>query len=218
MTKKPYVVVAGTDFSKDGSRALEAAYAQACRQAPAELHVVHTALVVGVDAAPHEAFSAGLTTVTAPQLGELQEQLLKHIDTVLGSSARGENGVRIVAHVAVDVPSFALTHLGSELEADLLVVGAHGLHGFARWILGSTSQEVVRSATCPVLVIPPAGADIKVPEIEPPCPRCVAARRASSGSSLWCEQHSERHGRRHTYYEADRSGARSNFPLVANKP
>jgi hypothetical protein len=45
---KPYVVVAGTDFSKDASRALTPTYAQACREAPAKLHVLHTAFAVAV--------------------------------------------------------------------------------------------------------------------------------------------------------------------------
>jgi len=53
-----------------------------------------------------------------------------------------------------------------------------------------------------------------VPKIEPPCPRCVEARRASKGTELWCAQHNERHGRRHTYHQTDRLGADTNMPLA----
>jgi hypothetical protein len=43
----------------------------------------------------------------------------------------------------------------------------------------------------------------RVPEIEPPCPECVAARRESQGQKLWCARHSERHYLTpHTYHYA----------------
>lgn len=37
--------------------------------------------------------------------------------------------------------------------ADLLVIGSSGLHGMARMVLGSTAEEVSRTAPCPVLVV-----------------------------------------------------------------
>jgi hypothetical protein len=121
--------------------------------------------------------------------------------------------VRVFGHVLLDTPAFALTHLASELEADLVVVGAHGSHRTTRWLLGSVAEGVVRRSTCPVLVIPPKPEALPIPSIEPPCPRCVAARRAVP-SELWCAQHRERHGRRHTVYQRDRMAAETNLPLV----
>ena len=96
-----------------------------------------------------------------------------------------------------------------------MVVGSQGLHGVARWLLGSVAEAVVRQATCPVLVIPPQADTLPIPTIEPPCPRCVETRQATGRSEMWCEQHRERHGRRHTYHQLDRVGAETNFPLVA---
>ncbi len=40
-----------------------------------------------------------------------------------------------------------------ELPADLIVLGTHGHHGLAHLLLGSVAEEVVRSATCPVLTL-----------------------------------------------------------------
>jgi hypothetical protein len=60
----------------------------------------------------------------------------------------------------------------------------------------------VRHAGCPVFVVRPKAHEHFVPEIEPPCPRCVAARVESMGKRFWCEQHQQPHGRRHTYYDS----------------
>jgi len=42
------------------------------------------------------------------------------------------------------------------MKADLLVMGTHGLGGVHRLLLGSVTEKVVRTATCPVLTVPPS--------------------------------------------------------------
>lgn len=212
MSKKPFVVVAGTDYSNDALRALRVACRQAVHYAPAELHVVH----VCVDVHPEVAIPlAGLAVSPVLSLEEHRRALTKYLDEELAKLPEvAAAGVRVFGHVLVDTPSFGVTRLAGELEADLIVIGTHGLHGIARWLLGSVAEAVVRYAQCPVLVVPPLPEKLAVPAIEPPCPRCLAARRASTGAEMWCEQHREHHGRRHTYYQADRGAAETNMPLV----
>lgn len=217
MSTKPYIVVTGTDFSEQAVRALRMAYEQALQHAPAELHVVHVSFAANPEPALPLAPHVGLVTVPVLSMDEQREALLKHIDGQLETLARptGSASVRVFGHVIIDTPSLALTRLASQLEADLLVIGSHGLNGVARWLLGSVAEGVVRRATCAVLVVPPKPDALTVPSIEPPCPRCIDARRASAGLELWCEQHREHHGRRHTYHQADRVATETNFPLVA---
>jgi nucleotide-binding universal stress UspA family protein len=216
MSKKPYVVVVGTDFSAQAVRALRTAYDQALQHAPAELHVVHVSLAANPQPDAPTTAHLGLVTVPVLTLEEQQQTLLHHIDVELATLPKGAAAapLRVFGHVIIDTPSWALTALASQLEADLLVVGSHGLHGLARWLLGSVAEAVVRRATCPVLVVPPEPDALPVPEIEPPCPRCIDARRASAGAELWCEQHRVRHGRRHTYHQSDRNAAETNSPLI----
>ena len=220
MTRKPFVVVVGSDFSEQAVRALQAAYDHAKLRAPAELHVVHASLLAGneVGVAGERPFATGLGDSPVASLEELRAELVKHLDRQLaGLPGFRDSGVRVFAHVLLESPIFALAQLSEVLEANLIVVGSHGRHGVARWLLGSVAEAVVRQACCQVLVVPPLPNELRVPDIEPPCAQCVAARRQSFGAEIWCEQHRERHGRRHTYYQLDGIGADSGLPLVVSE-
>lgn len=52
------------------------------------------------------------------------------------------------------IPRFA-----EEGEFDLIVMPTHGLRGVERLLLGSTTDKVLRRATCPVLVLQPEGSE-----------------------------------------------------------
>lgn len=40
-------------------------------------------------------------------------------------------------------------------EIDLIVLGSHGRHGISKMVLGSTAEQVFRTASCPVLTVGP---------------------------------------------------------------
>lgn len=44
-----------------------------------------------------------------------------------------------------------------ERDSGLLVIGTHGLSGLERLLLGSTAEQVIREACCPVFVVKPRG-------------------------------------------------------------
>lgn len=46
-----------------------------------------------------------------------------------------------------------ITDAARERKADLIIIGTHGRRGLGRTILGSTTERVVRHASCPVLVV-----------------------------------------------------------------
>jgi nucleotide-binding universal stress UspA family protein len=54
-----------------------------------------------------------------------------------------------------DVPEL-IAAAAREVEADLIVVGTHGLGGFKAAVLGSVARGLLHDASCPVLAIPPA--------------------------------------------------------------
>lgn len=63
-------------------------------------------------------------------------------------------GVQIARH-SVNSPVNEILAVVGELGADLVVVGTRGKSGFARLILGSVAEGVLRNATIDVLAIPP---------------------------------------------------------------
>jgi nucleotide-binding universal stress UspA family protein len=211
---RPFIAVVGFDFSESAELAFDHCLALASQHEQAEIHVVHVVPVAVLATPPHMP-SASLA-LRAESLDDAAERLRKAVDTVL-ARFRAEHGTlrcRVVSHLRVDHTAAAIAQLTADLEADLLVVGTHGTRGVWRWLLGSVAQSVVALAPCPVLVVRPKHLEVPSPVIEPPCSRCLEARRASHGQEFWCAQHGERHGRRHTYHQGDRTSTDSNFPLV----
>lgn len=49
-----------------------------------------------------------------------------------------------------------IVNRAASLPADLLVLGTHGRRGFTRLFLGSVTEKVLRTASCPVLTVPPS--------------------------------------------------------------
>lgn len=46
-----------------------------------------------------------------------------------------------------------ILRVAEEQQADLIVLGIHGRGGFDRLMFGSTTEPIVRRATCPVLTV-----------------------------------------------------------------
>jgi hypothetical protein len=120
----------------------------------------------------------------------------------------------VVSHVAIGDPAECIVKLADDLQASLIVVGTSRKQGVARLLLGSTAEKVVRLAKCPVLVSKALPLDLKQ-SIQPPCPRCLDARRESQGARIWCATHRDQYGLRHTYHYRDKnSRVRENMPLL----
>lgn len=64
-------------------------------------------------------------------------------------------GVPVCAQVFVGRPTDCIVSAAKRSGADLIVLGTHGASGFERLILGSVAERVLRTATCPVLTVPP---------------------------------------------------------------
>ena len=211
MKLKSRIIVVGVDFSVLADSAFRQAYDLAAVSSTSEIHAIFVMPPAAVDPL------TGYDVVPAPSATRLEEgaaRLTKHVNALLLELGGLPNsGMRVYSHFRVDVPWIGITRLATELQANFVVLGTHGRHAVARWLLGSVAEGVVRHAPCPVLVIP-LEAPIDVPKIEPACSMCIQARKGSRGRDLWCAQHREHHGRRHTYHQRDRMSEDGGLPLV----
>ena len=64
-------------------------------------------------------------------------------------------GVICATSIGSGTPSSTILETIDSTEADLVVLGTRGLHGFERLVSGSTAEAVLRKAACPVLTVGP---------------------------------------------------------------
>jgi nucleotide-binding universal stress UspA family protein len=67
-------------------------------------------------------------------------------------------GIQVSFLVWEGDPGEAIVDAATAESADLIVVGSHGRGAVGRFLIGSVSDQVVRSAPCPVLVVRSPGA------------------------------------------------------------
>lgn len=75
----------------------------------------------------------------------------------LAEAARSR-GLDAEAVVRTGIPAEAIADYLVEIEAKMVVMGTAGRSGFERRIVGSTTDEVVRTAPVPVVTVRPDGA------------------------------------------------------------
>jgi nucleotide-binding universal stress UspA family protein len=76
---------------------------------------------------------------------------LDALDAAIDAAVGAEAGLKIERRVASDLPARAL--VAAAEGARLLVVGARGLGGFKRLLLGSVSEQSLHHAPCPVAIV-----------------------------------------------------------------
>ena len=187
-------VIAATDYSEHGDRAIAEAIVRVRGRPDAELHVVHV-----IDD----------MTGTWPSLNpegreaaarDAREELHGYAAHFIADLAPGdfEDG-QVAIHIRVGPPAQQIARLAADLEADLLVIGTHGRRGMPRLLLGSVAEKLVRISPCSVLVVRTTEPFEPQMMPEPPCPKCVATRFETRGTRWWCSEHDRHHGRPHTY-------------------
>jgi nucleotide-binding universal stress UspA family protein len=140
-------------FATDGSEASFDALEHAFRAADRDEATLHGLYVVDVGY-PFSGFESGVDVV--PVLEALRAEGERSLETVRErAEAAGvpfESAVRESDAVARTITDYA-----EEVGADLIVLGTHGRRGLNRWLLGSVTERVVRTAPVPVLTVRTGG-------------------------------------------------------------
>jgi nucleotide-binding universal stress UspA family protein len=128
----------------DGSAGADAALAEAVDLATAFDGTVHSLYVADTSAAQPETGYVDIVE-SFERIGE--ETTEEAVD-----EAR-QAGVEAVGAVRTGLPHRTILDYAEEIEADLIVMGTHGRTGLERYLLGSVTEKVVRTADVPVLTI-----------------------------------------------------------------
>ena len=131
------------DFSDCSKQALQAAVPFA-RQFGAELELVHVV-------SPYYAFDPNGLSDYPEFEPRLVESAKNCLDELARSVATPE--VAVKTHVRCGRPATEIVEAAREAGADLIIISTHGYSGLKHVLLGSTAENVVRHASCPVLTV-----------------------------------------------------------------
>ena len=147
-------VVVGCDLSPDISPALEYARYFA-KTFNSEVHLLHT-----VESPVHE----DIIDSTEGTYDEVQKTLRHRLHDRLLSvyPNKTDEGFNVRAVIETGLPGEALIRYSKKQAADLMVVGIRRHGAIEKYLVGSTTEAVIRHSICPVLVVPPHAVSSKV--------------------------------------------------------
>ena len=149
-------ILCPVDFSEQSRQALRwaSAIAQYRRAELTVLSVVEPLL----------AQAAGIRLGTDLPKEETEPALREFVDATLSEGGRQPSPARI--EVTVGDPSEAIVQTARRLNTGLIVMGTHGLGGFRKLLLGSTTEQILRTTEWPVLAVPPGA--VSAPAVKQP--------------------------------------------------
>jgi len=101
---------------------------------------------------PHIYTTLDMGPVAVPSITELVRSAETQLDTFIKSNLKGF-GNAPKASVLVGRPAEEIVNYARDNNAALIVMTTHGYSGVKHLLLGSTTEGVLRHATCPVLSI-----------------------------------------------------------------
>lgn len=137
-------ILVPVDFSNGSERALEQAEVLASSLG-AGIELFH-AYQLPVLALPDTSVTVSPTYV-ADLTNRAQTELHRLRDRLQ------QRGVPVTVKLLEGNPADAIVQRAEALPALMIVLGTHGRSGFKRFLLGSTTERVVRTATVPVLTV-----------------------------------------------------------------
>ncbi len=150
-----YLIVVGVDGSEGGRRALDWAAQEAATRGGAVQAVIAWSWD-GMEYGPVAASRPDEESVRAAQV------LAQEVEAL---AERRGSAFPVATEVVEGRPADVLAAAGE--AADLLVLGSHGHSRVRHTVLGSVSEDCIRKATCPVVVIPVPVAERHQPVAEP---------------------------------------------------
>ena len=145
----PKNILVATDFSEYSDMALNEAIKLA-GQDSTNIHLLHVIDHV------HNQKKDGMDIGKEDILMELEKRYYKEsqemMDKQLDSLESGKRS-RIMASIKTGPPADVILKEQKRNEADLIVIGSHGVKGFLSGLVGGVTYRVVKNAPCSVMVV-----------------------------------------------------------------
>ena len=139
-------ILVPTDFSAASRQAIP--YAREL----ARLHGGEVVLVHVIEVPHYPTLFEGTAMVVPPLDESLRAELNRQLEDIARTELR-DQGVRARVVVRDGSPRHELCACARDERVDLLVIATHGYTGLRHVFLGSTTEQVVREAPCPVLTV-----------------------------------------------------------------
>jgi len=136
-----------SDFSDNSGPALQEAldYAETFGAELCLLHVINSSQV------GYPSLEGDMPLDIRSTLEGIQKSV-SHALELLAEECRGRLP-NVRSHSLIGVPAYEIVRYAQEEGMSLIIMGTHGWTGFKHLILGSTAENVVRTAVCPVLTV-----------------------------------------------------------------
>jgi universal stress protein A len=125
----------------------------------ATLHLLHVVMTLP---------GFGESDVVEDEHSVAEEQARARLKEIASSHLKGVKYEVHTAGASTRAMAKAIVRVAGEVNADLIVLKTSGRKGLSNFILGNVTEEVVRTAPCPVLTLAPAAqqraAQIDLPE------------------------------------------------------
>ncbi len=136
-------ILVPTDFSDISLKAMDyaLAFAQQFNAQVIALHVVDIPIGMGEAA----------VALSETDFEQVQQQEAQRLASLAATKKRGDVQVETVSRTG-SAPE-QIIEAAKEKRVDLIILATHGRRGLTHFLLGSTTERVVRHAPCPVLVV-----------------------------------------------------------------
>ena len=145
-------VLCAVDFSDWSLKALDLAVSLA-QESGAELTLLHVIEWPWEETPPP--VMEGLPPAQAAALAEyrryLEQSAMARLEALVPDAARDR--LTVAPRLSFGKSYVEILRVAGEVSADLLVMGVHGRNAIDLMLFGSTTNQVVRRATCPVLTL-----------------------------------------------------------------
>jgi nucleotide-binding universal stress UspA family protein len=143
----PKKIMVCTDFSENSTRARITAldYAKAFDAQLVIYHVVNSRLI------GYPTFANQNPEQIALVQKNIEDGVSQELDLLVNDARREFE--KVTSFSASGAPAEEIVQFANQNGIELIIMGTHGWTGMKHMILGSTAENVVRTANCPVLTV-----------------------------------------------------------------